>query len=424
MSHSIAQRRFSSYRIAAWAMMLILVASINGCREREFISSPPVAVPAAVTQDNWIRVLLAKDVKSCTIMIPSSYEILDTASGVSLGKFLKNVGPSTTTIALGQLSIGGKTFSNKQITIKPDQPFVFYISDKGYRGELRLIVSTDGTLFDIINNVPLETYLAGVVGAEMPSYWEPESLKAQAIASRTYCLYVKKRFGWQRSWDVNKTQANQMYLGLEAESPKVWDAVSRTDGQVLTCRDNSGKVGIFPTYFSSVCGGHTEDSKNVFGDSYSPLCGVECPWCQQVAARDMFFWPMVKYDKTYVTSQLTAKYPSLAKLGSISNILVDKTDDCAGFLRITNVKLIGANGQTDSLHAEDLRLTIDPTGRKIRSTICKITVVGQTVTFFSGRGFGHGVGLCQYGSQGMARQGTVAKNILAHYYPGASITKL
>ena len=91
---------------------------------------------------------------------------------------------------------------------------------------------------------------------------------------------------------------------------------------------------------------------------------------------------------------------------------------------MTNVKLIGMNGQTDSLHAEDLRLTIDPTGRKIRSTICKITVTGQTVTFFSGRGFGHGVGLCQYGSQGMARQGAVARNILAHYYPGASITKL
>jgi stage II sporulation protein D len=404
--------------------ILLLMLLVHGCRETEYLSSPPTAVPVPIAQDHWIRVLLAKDVKSCTIMIPSSYEILDASAGRSLGKFLRNVGPSTVTISQGQLNIGGKIFSNKQISIKPDQPFVFYVSDKGYRGELRLALNADGTLFDIINTVPLETYLAGVVGAEMPCYWEPESLKAQAIASRTYCLYVKERFGWQRSWDVNKTQANQMYLGLEAESPKVWDAVSKTEGQVLTCRDNNGKEGIFPTYFSSVCGGHTEDSKNVFGDSFAPLCGVECPWCRQTAAHDMFFWPMIKYDKTYVTSQLTAKYPSLAKLGGISNIIVDKTDDCAGFLRITNVKLIGANGQVDSIHGEDLRLAVDPTGRKIRSTICKITVTGQTVTFFSGRGFGHGVGLCQYGSQGMARSGATGRSILAHYYPGATITKL
>lgn len=395
---------------------------INGCREREFISPPPV--PVAATQDHWIRVLLARDVKTCTIMAPSSYAITDTAGGASLGRFAKSSAPVTVTAVAGQLSVGGNLFPNRQITLIPDQPFVFYLNGSGYRGELRLIANPAANSFDIINNVPLETYLAGVVGAEMPSYWEPEALKAQAIASRTYCLYVKQRFGWQRGWDVNKTQANQMYLGLEAESPKVWDAVNQTAGQVLNCRDAGGKEGIFPTYFSSVCGGHTEDSKNVFGESFAPLGGVECIWCRQVAARDMFFWPMIKFDKTYVTSQLTAKYPSLAKLGGIANIVVDKTSDCAGFFRITNVKLIGTNGQIDSLRAEDLRLAVDPTGRKVRSTICKITVAGPTVTFFSGRGFGHGVGLCQYGSQGMARSGAVARHILAHYYPGASIEKL
>ena len=366
--------------------ILLLVLFVHGCREREFISSPTTAVPVSVTQDHWIRVLLAKDVKSCTIMIPSSYELFDAASGASLGKFLKNAGPSIVIASQGQLCIGGKLFSNKHITLKPDQPFVFYMGDKGYRGELRLVLSLDGAVFNVINIVPLETYLAGVVGAEMPSYWEPEALKAQAIASRTYCLSIKERFGWQRSWDVNKTQANQMYLGLEAESPKVWEAVSQTEGQTLTCRDDNGKEGIFPTYFSSVCGGHTEDSKKVFGDSYPPLRGVECPWCRQVAARDMFFWPMIKLDKSYVASQLTAKYPSLAKLGGVATIIVDKTSDCDGFLRITNVKIVGANGQISFLRAEDLRLAVDPTGRKIRSTICKITAVGQTITFFSGAG--------------------------------------
>jgi stage II sporulation protein D len=404
-------------------LILALAPLVQGCREREIITSPPPP-SAASAQNHWIRVLLAKDVKACTVMVPSSYEIIETSSGTSLGRFSKNSEPLSVAASSGQFSIAARTFSSRQITLIPDQPFVFYLNDKGYRGEIRLALGSDGTSFDIINNVPLETYLAGVVGAEMPSYWEPESLKAQAIASRTYCLYVKERFGLQRSWDVNKTQANQMYLGLEAESPKVWEAVNTTAGQVLNCLDDGGKKGIFPTYFSSVCGGHTEDSRKVFGDSFAPLRGVDCPWCRQVAARDMFFWPMVKLDKSYVTSQVTAKYPSLIKLGQVSNVVVDKESTYIGFVRPTNLKLVGANGQSDFIRAEDFRLAVDPTGRKIRSTICKVTSQAQTWTFFSGRGFGHGVGLCQYGSEGMARQGSTAQQILNHYYPGAWIAKL
>ena len=403
--------------------ILLCVLFTYGCRERELISPPPTP-PVTVTQSHWIRVLLSKDVKTCTIMVPSSYEIVETSSGTSLGRFLKNPGPLTVTAAPGQLNIGGRLFSSRQITLIPDQPFVFYVANKGYRGELRLALSYDGTCFDIINNVPLETYLAGVVGAEMPNYWEPEALKAQAIASRTYCLSIKERFGWQRTWDVNKTQANQMYLGLEAESPKVWEAVTQTNGQVLNCKDDSGKDVIFPAYFSSICGGHTEDSRKVFGDSFGPLHGVDCPWCRKVAARDMFFWPVVKFDKSYVTAQVVAKYPLLIKLGQISTVVVDKESDYGSFIRPTNLKLVGTSGQSDFIRAEDFRLVVDPTGRKVRSTICKITTTGQTCAFVSGRGFGHGVGLCQYGSQGMAREGADARQILAHYYPGASIVKL
>jgi stage II sporulation protein D len=419
MEQTILMKKFSSFLLLAFPFLLF----INGCRERELISPQPTA-SVVVAKDHWIRVLLGNDIKTCTVMIPSAYKILDTASGTSLGSFDRMAGPSTLTAMSGQFSLGAKVFQNKQITLIPDQPFVFYIGDKGYRGEIRLALSSDGTSFDIINTVPLESYLAGVVGAEMPSYWEPEALKAQAIASRTYCLYIKGRFGWQRSWDVNKTQANQMYLGLEAESPKIWDAVNQTNGQVMNCCDDSGKEGVFPAYFSSVCGGHTEDSKKVFGDSFAPLRGADCPWCQQIAARDMFFWPMIKLDKSYVYSQVTAKYPSLTKLGQISNIIIDKESQYNGFLRPTNLKLVGTNGQTDFIRAEDFRLAVDPTGRKIRSTICKISASGQTWAFFSGRGFGHGVGLCQYGTQGMARKGATAQQILNHYYPSARITKL
>jgi stage II sporulation protein D len=421
MSLTIAQRRRPRRQIAAWALILMLAPLVNGCRERELTSPQPTA---AIAPSHWIRVLLGKDIDTCTIMVPSTYEIRDTSTGASLGRFAANSEAIAARVIQGQLFIGEKAFPYRQITLIPDQPFVFYLNDKGYRGEMRLAISDNGSSVDIINNVPLETYLAGVVGAEMPSYWEPEALKAQAIASRTYCLYVKQRFGPQRIWDVSRTQANQVYLGLEAESPKIWEAVNQTTGQILNCRDENGKEGIFPAYFSSICGGHTEDSKKVFGDSFDALQAVECPWCGQVAGRDMFFWPMVQLDKSFVNSQLTARYPSLGKLGPISNIVVDKQSEYSGFSRITNLKLVGASGQVSYLRAEDFRLAVDPTGKKIRSTICKITAKDRTWAFFSGRGFGHGVGLCQYGAQGMARQGAVARQILDHYYPSAGIIKL
>ena len=83
----------------------------------------------------------------------------------------------------------------------PDKPFIFTVNQRSYRGNLVFVLNEDGSSFDVVNVVPLEAYLAGVIGAEMPNYWEPEALKAQTIAARTYCLYIKRRFGPRRSWD-------------------------------------------------------------------------------------------------------------------------------------------------------------------------------------------------------------------------------
>jgi len=85
------------------------------------------------------------------------------------------------------------------------------------------------------------------------------------------------------------------------------------------------------------------------------------------------------------------------------------------------VKLVGSTGKSGFLRAEDLRLSIDPTGRKLRSTACEIAGASDKWLFISGRGYGHGVGLCQCGAQGMARRGRSAYEILSYYYPGAVI---
>ena len=129
--------------------------------------------------------------------------------------------------------LGATPLAGKEVMLCPEPPYIFGLNGQRYRGRLKLIVNRDGRSFDAINLVPLEPYLAGVVGEEMPTYWEPQALRAQAIAARTYCLFTKNRFGTNRQFDVRRTQSSQVYGGIGAESSQIWDAVNSTCGQVL-----------------------------------------------------------------------------------------------------------------------------------------------------------------------------------------------
>ena len=369
----------------------------------------------------WVRVLLLDDVKNCTIKIPSAFSVIDHQTGTTLIEFDRSDAPIDISVRGSDIIIAAQRFGAEQILLKPNSPHIFNINGNDYRGNLKLTANAAENCIDVINLVPLEPYLAGVVGAEMPDYWEPAALMAQAIAARTYCLYTKKRFGSNRNWDVRKTQANQVYKGIDAESANVWKAVKNTNGQVLICKKS--KAGPeFPAYYSSTCGGHTENSTNVFGgEFFAPLAGVECPYCVDVAKTSFYFWPMTQFDESEVQARLSAKYPQLKKLGKIKSIVPTEQSsyDNGKINRLTKIKLTGSNGQSDFLRAEDLRLTIDPTGNKIKSTICKILKIDDKWVFVSGRGYGHGVGMCQCGAQALAKKGKSAEQILSYYYPSS-----
>jgi len=376
-------------------------------------------------EEYWVRVLLLENVNSCKVTFNSSFEVTEGSSGgdseAAVKRFANTSASVAVTVSGGNILVGGQAFDGGQLDIRPAEPHVFGLNGSEYRGTLRLIMDSSGEAFDVINHVPLESYLAGVVGAEMPDYWEPEALMAQTIVARTYCLYIKKRFGARRSWDVSRTQAHQVYLGLGAESSQIWSAVSQTQGQVLFCKQTDDTKGIFPTYYSSTCGGHTENSKNVFGDSFEPLVGVRCPYCRDVAKPKYFFWPVAKFDAAEVSEKLHRKYPKLKELGEITGITAVEHSEYDGYRRLTKIKVSGATGRSDFLKAEDLRLTVDPSGRRLRSTVFEIGKSGNKWVFSLGRGFGHGVGMCQCGAQAMARQGKEAEQILSYYYPNSQI---
>ena len=405
--------------------LFVLSAVLLSCKPRQYYNTDYRSEHYPGLRSRYqLRILLLNNAASFTFRAAGGFTAQYNFGGQSQTVRFNNSSPVKISLTAGQINILGKKFSASPVLLSSGEPYVFTLNGNDYRGRLRLIVNADKRTFDVINLVQLEPYLQGVVGAEMPYYWQPEALKAQAIVARTYCLYIKKKFGVNRQWDLAATQANQVYVGIKGEKPKICSAVQSTAAMVLVYTASDGSDILFPTYYSSVCGGHTENSKNVFGDSMPPLTGVECPYCRDVARINDFLWPMQQFSKKTVSDKLIRKYPKLKRLGKIVDIIPTSKSVYKNFTRINRVKLVGSTGKTDTIRGEDLRLTVDPTGRKIKSTAFNLLGTKNKWLFLSGRGWGHGVGMCQCGAEGMARKGKTSVEILKHYYPGSRIVKI
>jgi stage II sporulation protein D len=411
-------RSFILGRLALAAVALFVTIIGNGCRRPTVLPTPQMDT----ARSSWVRVRLEGGKSLCSVGVPSGAMTADDKPVID-NRLPRDFAPFNVAIAPGGLTVNGVTIPCKQLMIVPGSPYVFDVNGKRYRGNITFSLDSSGSTFEIVNEVPLEAYLAGVIGSEMPNYWEPEALKAQAIVARTYCVYTKQTYGVNRAWDVSPTQAHQVYGGMAAETSQIWDIVNATKGQVLVCQGKDGQETIFPTYYSSTCGGHTEASVNVFGDTWSAMTGVPCPYCRDIAPADKFQWGPVSYDLAEASRLIFEKYPSLRNLGEISAVVPSRESKYDGgkWSRIGFIKLTGTSGQTGTLKAQDLRLAIDPSGRVIKSTACTITVEGRTLKFSNGHGWGHGVGMCQCGAQGMARKGFKVEQVLTYYYPTSAI---
>jgi len=148
---------------------------------------------------------------------------------------------------------------------------------------------------------------------------------------------------------------------------------------------------------------------------------VPCPYCRQTARSEFFFWTGVSFTRQALTEQLQQRYPVLIQLGEIQQVEPAQVSENG---RVTSVRLTGAKGQIAFLRGEDFRLAADPSGQKLRSSIFTIQTTSQGFEFVDGRGFGHGVGLCQNGAQTLAKQGKLYTEITEYYYPGSRIVRL
>ncbi len=420
---SILSSRHAKFLIVAAVLVLAAVFFVFWRPGKSADALPFGFDIADVHSGPVIRVLLFDKLNKCMFRVESDFELLDD-NDVMLCRFSRTRGDVYAVCDANGWQIGTESYRPGNISIMPSDG-IFTLNGQRFRGRLKLIADVNSGTFQAINYLPIEQYLAGVIGAEMPDYWEFDALQAQAVAARSYAMHITRRFGVSRNYDLSRTQANQVYAGIAAESTRTILAIKKTLGTVLTYRDGKEQRQILPAYYASVCGGHTEDAAMVFGEQAGVVPGVRCRFCRYVAQKEFYKWPPVEYDINDISRRIIARYSSLKKLGDIKQILIKRASDYGRFQRITMVRLTGSDGVSDALlRGEDFRLAVDPTGNKIRSAAFDIKIENGKALFYKGRGFGHGVGLCQCGAQRMAAKGADYRKILRHYYPAAKLEKI
>jgi stage II sporulation protein D len=309
--------------------------------------------------------------------------------------------------------------SGDEAVLETDMDGFIRVGGVLYRGTLHLVPDGDDAFY-AVNHVDLESYLAGVLPKELYPYWHDETYRAQAIAARTYALYHMTTRGKSEPYDLGAGQGWQVYGGFSAENERAWDAVRSTHGTVLA-HGTEGDERIFQAHYSACCGGRV-NPVTVLRDAPAdtPMGGgQECTHCRDCPR---YRWEPVRVSKQEMHAALLGTYRSAGDLRGIEEVRVTAATDWGRPLRL---ELVGPRGASIRLRAEDLRLALlrsgSPAARKLYSMNCEIRDLGDEIEFAEGRGFGHGVGLCQWGAEGRAADGWYAEEILAYYYRGAKL---
>ena len=267
------------------------------------------------------------------------------------------------------------------------------------RGVVHVLRTQEG--LEVINEVPLESYVAGTLGAEMYSRWESAALEAQAVAIRSYTLHQMNRQADAR-FDVRADVRSQVYGGLASESAPVRDATHRTRGEVLLY---SGRPIL--AAFHSASGGRTASAEEVWGESVPYLPSVEIEG--EDDSPDTYWRASIR------PGTLGRAAASLGHaIGDVDRARVVERSRSG---RALVVELRGERGKA-RVRGRDLRSALGP--GTLKSTRFEIREAHSGVVFV-GSGSGHGVGMSQWAAQAMALSGSSYREILSNFYPGTRL---
>ncbi|MEB3172574.1 MAG: SpoIID/LytB domain-containing protein [Cyanobacteriota bacterium] len=336
--------------------------------------------------------------------------------------------PVTSASASGAASPEGGLLALSELWLEPaTAESLIALQQRSFRGRLRVL--RQGEVLLAINHVTLEAYLPSVVGSEMPASWPQPALRAQAVAARTYALRQRRR---QAAFDLQATVASQVYKGVGSETPSTREAVAATRGQVLTYQGS-----LIEAVFHSSSGGSTEAS--------GELWAQQLPYLVPVPDFDDHS-PVRSWQERFSPDQLQQLFP---ETGGVQALRVTSRSNSG---RVRQLRLDGPRGAL-SLSGAELRKRLG-----LRSTWIELELLGTAVALgaaeapavlqglelpwppppppqvdlqlapaplagllIRGRGFGHGIGMSQWGAHGLAQRGASYAAILSHYYPGTQL---
>jgi len=347
----------------------------------------------AAALDETIRVAIVKSASEVTLA--GEGLLVTNGTGVPLLITL----PATVKQLNDGLQLEGKLY--KRLSFSASS--VVYVNNKPYRGLAELSVADKGIL--VVNQLPLEEYLVGLINCEISSAWPIEAVKAQAIIARTYALNRRKG-RMDLPYHLESSVIDQVYEGSLIEDSRAQRAVLETKGEVLTFGG-----AIIQAFYHSSCGGRTEASENIWGTSLPYLKGVTCQYC--LTSPNATAWE-------YRLSLKELEERLQAAGHKVSGLYDIKPGAFNSQGRLKQVLLLASKGSS-SISGEQFRKAVGY--GVMKSTRFTLKNIKNEISF-SGSGNGHGVGLCQWGAKQRALDGFSAGEILSYYYPGTELKKL
>jgi stage II sporulation protein D len=386
-----------------WALLALLRPGCGGAGPRPLLAASSAPV---------VRVRLGSTRPQATLQLPAGGWEVSSTGGRAFAR--RGEGAARTAIAASgaAISVFGAETGATSLRVTSREPFV--LDGVAYPG--LLVVRRDGTALAFVNEVDLEIYLAGVVPHECAPGAEPSTQRAQAVVARTYAwLRCGTPGAEEQAWHLRDDESSQVYRGLEippsfgSTLEQVRLRVQETRGVVLAWRSRP-----FPAYYSSTCGGHTTEAETSRLDpqgATEPLRGVPCNFC---STSRYYRWERTVGDADIVAGLAARGYPVLEPIHAIEVTAVGRGQWAQ---EVTLVQ--GPQRSERRVPGTDFRSALRLRSHRIFRAVR--TPGGWTL---QGAGWGHGVGMCQWGAHEMGRRGFSETDILRYYYPGITFTRL
>jgi stage II sporulation protein D len=366
----------------------------------------------------WLELHRVEADLSAALMGPLSVRMADGAWSITDDRgFVASVEPQGTLVVSLLDDV-----NNELVQLQDDAK----AAPRPYPGQLRLVSRHDqGTdCFDVINDVALESYLPGVLAGELYSHWNLQTFATQAVAARSFAATESAVFADRRHYDVTNTAASQMYLGA-VKNQTAREAVAMTRGQVL------GYDGLLVSgYYSSCCGGLAASAVDAIGSNpvndVPPLHGRS--GIDVCTAAPVYQWaaeqPLEVLTRRLIAFGQERRINDLIQLTRVQSIDVVATNANG---RPTRMLVKDRTNAEVELTAENFRRAANFSGQglqppaKLLKSSNFTSTVHDTFVAFEGNGLGHGVGMCQYGAEALAKEGKAFDEIVGWYYPGAEV---